>query len=315
VYVGIDVSKHRLDVALLCPASGELTRQSYGNDAPGCRALRQALQPLASERIVLEASGGYEREILHTLGDAQLPVVCVNPRQVRDFARALGRLAKTDAIDAEVLALFGARIQPDPRPLKREEATQVEALLDRRRQLLEMITAEENRASRAHPSTQRSIRRLLAQLQKELQVIEAELEQCIETSAELRAREQLLQSVPGVGPVLARTLLGGLPELGQIDRKQVGALVGVVPYNRDSGLWRGQRHIAGGRAHVRQALYIYMGALSAARWNPVIRDFYVRLCAAGKPKKVALVACMRKLLTILNSMLKHGQTWNPAYAA
>jgi transposase len=313
LYVGIDVSKHHLDVARLSSTSGEITAQRYGNDGPGCRALLAALTSEPAERIVLEASGGYEREILRTLSQAQLPVVCVNPRPVRDFARALGRLAKTDRIDAEVLALFGARIQPELRPQRREEAEEVQALLDRRRQLLEIITAEENRASTAHPRTQRSIGRLLPQLKKELEEIEAELEACIEASAELLAREQLLQSVPGVGPVLARTLLAGLPELGQIDRKQVGALVGVVPYNRDSGLYRGQRHISGGRAHVRQALY--MGALSATRWNPIIRPFYERLVENGKPKKVALVACMRKLLTILNSMLKYGRTWDPQYAA
>lgn len=313
MFIGIDVSKHRLDVALLCPASGEITRQSYSNDAPGVGALQQALTRLASERIVVEASGGYERDVLRVLSRGGLPVVCVNARPVRDFARALGRLAKTDRIDAEVLALFGARIRPELRPLKREDAEEVEALLDRRRQLLEMLTAESNRASRAHPSTRRSIERLLLQLTKELEAVEAELDRSVATSAHLQAREHLLRSVPGVGPVLARTLLGGVPELGQIDRKQVGALVGVVPYNRDSGQWRGQRHIAGGRAHVRQALY--MGALAATRWNPVIRPFYERLCQAGKPKKVALVACMRKLLTILNSMLKSGRRWDPAFAA
>lgn len=310
--IGIDVSKHRLDVAILCPASGEIRCQHYDNDPQALQTLTQALLPLQSERIVLEASGGYERALLHVLSEADLPVVCVNPRQVRDFARALGRLAKTDRIDAEVLALFAARIQPEVRPLQREESEEVQALLDRRRQLLEWITAEENRLPTAHPRMQRSIRRLLEQVKKELAEVEAELDQCIAASAELSAREQLLQSVPGVGPVLARTLLGGLPELGELDRKQVGALAGVVPYNRDSGTWRGQRHIAGGRAHVRQVLY--MGALSAARFNPVLRAFYTRLLAAGKPKKVALVACMRKLLTILNSMLKHNRPWDPDYA-
>lgn len=312
MFVGIDVSKHHLDVALLCPVSGALETQGYRNTAAGQQALLQALAPLVLERVVLEASGGYERQVLRRLSQAQHPVVCINPRQVRDFARALGRLAKTDQIDAEVLALFGARIQPEVRPLKCEDGEEVQALLDRRRQLLEMITAEENRTAGAHPSTQRSIRRLLRQLRKELAEVEAALDTCIAASAELQAREALLQSVPGVGPVLARTLLGGLPELGRLDRKQVGALVGVVPYNRDSGTWRGQRHIAGGRAQVRQVLY--MGALTATRFNPVIRAFYERLRAAGKPKKVALVACMRKLLTILNSMLRSGQSWDPAFA-
>jgi transposase len=313
VFVGIDISKHHLDVALLDPTSGEVSTQRYRNDASGQRALLKALAPVSVERIVLEASGGYEQEVLRRLAQAMHPVVCINPRQVRDFARALGRLAKTDRIDAEVIALFAARIQPEVRPLKREESAEVQALLDRRRQLLDLITAEENRAPTAHPSTQQSIRRLLQHVKKELAKVEAELDERIAASEELCAREQLLQSAPGVGPVLARTLIAGLPELGMLDRKQAGALVGIVPYNRDSGKWRGQRHIAGGRAQVRQALY--MGALSASRFNPAIRDFYIRLCAAGKPKKVALVACMRKLLTILNSMVKSGRRWDPAFTA
>lgn len=313
MFIGIDVSKQFLDVALLCPASAAVRTERYPNDASGQRALGKALRPHTIERIVLEASGGYERDVLRALSQAKYPVVCINPRQVRDFARALGRLAKTDRIDAAVLALFASRIQPEVRPLKRAESEEVQALLDRRRQLLDLVTAEENRLPTAHPSTQRSIRRLLKQVKQELAEVEVELDRCIAASEELLARERLLQSVPGVGPVLARTLLAGLPELGQLDRKQAGALVGVVPYNRDSGQWRGQRHIAGGRAHVRRALY--MGALSASRFNPVIRAFYTRLCAAGKPKKVALVACMRKLLTILNSMLKHHHTWDPALHA
>jgi transposase len=312
VFVGIDVSKKHLDVALLCPASGEIRSQRYRNTGTGQCALLRALTPFSLERVVLEASGGYEREVLRRLSQAQHPVVCLNPRQVRDFARALGRLAKTDRIDAEVLALFAQRIQPEVRPAPREESEEVQALSDRRRQLLELITAEKNRLPTAHPTTQGSIRRLLKQLEKERAEIEAALTKRIENSEALREREQLLLSVPGVGPVLARTLLGGLPELGALERKQAGALVGVVPFNRDSGQWRGQRHITGGRAHVRQALY--MGALSASRFNPVLRTFYQRLCAAGKPKKVALVACMRKLLTILNSMVKSGRPWDPAFA-
>ena len=311
MYVGIDVSKHHLDVALLDAASGELQRERHLNSARGHRALLERLSKQPLERVVLEASGGYERALLRRLQEAAQPVVCVNPRQVRDFARALGRLAKTDRIDAEVLALFAARIQPEVRPAQPEESEAVRALLDRRRQLLELITAEENRLGSAHPLLEPSIRRLLRQLQQEVAAVEKALEERIAASAVLRARERLLRSVPGVGPVLARTLLAGLPELGAVDRKQAGALAGVVPYNRDSGLWRGQRHISGGRAHVRQALY--MGALSAARFNPVIRAFYERLLARGKPKKVALVACMRKLLTILNSMLKSGRAWDPTF--
>lgn len=313
MFVGIDVSKDRLDVALLCPTSGEILRQEYANSPAGQQALLKDLRAHECTRIVLEASGGYERAALRLLAAAELPVVRINPRQVRDFARASGRLAKTDVLDAEILALFGARIQPPLRPLQREEAEESEALLDRRRQLLEMITAEKNRALVARPSIRRSIARTLAQLKKELEVIESELEQRIQASAELSARDARLQSVPGVGPILARTLLTSLPELGQLARKQVGALVGVVPYNRDSGQWRGRRQISGGRGHVRQVLY--MGTLAALRFNPAIQSFYARLCAAGKPKKVAVVACMRKLLTILNSMLKHGRDWDPAFAA
>ena len=317
MYVGIDVSKEHLDVVRLDATTLALEQRSYGNDAAGCAALGQWLQASASERIILEASGGYERAILQQLAGLELPVVRVNPRQVRDFARALGRLAKTDAIDAEVLALFGARLRPPVRALQRgqarQEAQERAALLERRRQLLEMITAEKNRITRAPSSIRESIRRTVEQLLRELGAIEAKLEERIAASPELCERETLLKSVPGVGPVLARTLVVSLPELGSLARKQVGALVGVVPYNRDSGQWRGQRRISGGRAHVRQALY--MGALAATRFNPTIRAFYQRLCDAGKPKKVALVACMRKLLTILNSMLTHGRAWDPEYAA
>lgn len=314
MFVGIDVSKHHLDVAFLDSRSGELTRARHPNTERGHRALRKVLDTVpALERIVLEASGGYEKALLRRLAQAQLPVVCVNPRQVRDFARALGRQAKTDRIDAEVLALFAARIRPEVRGLPSPESEAMQALLERRRQLLELITAEQNRLRTAHRVLQPSLRRVLQQLQRELTAVEQALEQRIAASEALTHQERLLQSVPGVGPILARTLLASLPELGQLDRRQAGALVGVVPYNRDSGRFRGQRRIAGGRAHVRRALY--MGALSAARHNPVIRAFYSRLRENGKPKKVALVACMRKLLTILNSMVRHDRAWDPAFAA
>lgn len=311
--VGIDVSKQWLDVACLeCAASSRFEQHRARNERTAHARLVDALRRAAPQRIIVEASGGYEAAIVQALQQAELPVVCMNPRAVRDFARAVGRLAKTDRIDAEVLALFGAQIQPPVRPLQREDSREMQAKVDRRRQLQEMITAEKNRLQRAHPSVRGSLRRHLQQLERELERLNAELDACVQASETLRKRERLLRSVPGVGPVLARTLLANLPELGQIDRKQIGALVGVVPYNRDSGVWRGQRHIAGGRAHVRTALY--MGTLSAARFNPVIRAFYTRLCKAGKPKKVALVACMRKLLTILNSIVKHHRAWDLAYA-
>lgn len=311
VYVGIDVSKHTLDVAHLGAGERPLP-PCFANTPAGRGALLQALLPLGTTRIVLEASGGYECALLHEALAAGLPIVRVNPRAVRAFAQALGQRAKTDAIDAALLALFAERVQPEERTPQDEPEQALQALLDRRRQLQGMITAEENRLRTSHPLIRPSLQRIVRELKGELDEIDAQLESRVAASETLTHKERLLRSVPGVGPVLARTLVAALPELGQLERRQIGALVGVVPFNRDSGSWRGRRAIAGGRASVRQVLY--MGALAGTRHNPLLRAFYLRLRAKGKPAKVALVACMRKLLTILNSMLKHQRPWNPAHA-
>jgi transposase len=243
---------------------------------------------------------------------AGLPVVLANPRQVRDFARATGQLAKTDAIDAQVLALFAERVRPEPRPLPDEAAQALDALLTRRRQLLDMLVAEKNRLGFARPVVRRGITQHIRWLEGRLGDVDHELGQMIEHSPVWRATDDLLRSVPGVGPVLSRTLLGKLPELGQLTRTQIAALVGVAPLARDSGTLRGKRMVWGGRAPIRTVLY--MSALAAVRCTPVIRVFYRRLRAAGKPAKVALTACMRKLLVILNAMVRSNTPWQPAAA-
>jgi transposase len=236
-----------------------------------------------------------------------VPVAVVNPRQVRDFAKAIGRLAKTDAIDAEVLAHFAARVRPEPRPMASQESQELSALLAHRRQVVEMLVAEKNRLRRALGPVRTSLTEHIQFLEKELEDLGRELRDAIEKSPLWRERDDLLKGVPGVGPVVSRTLLSALPELGRLNRKQVAALVGVAPLNRDSGAFRGKRMVWGGRSRVRQALY--RATLVATKHNPLIRTFYERLLAAGKVKKVALVACMRKLLTILNAMLKHRTPW------
>jgi transposase len=303
VCVGIDVSKATLDLALR--PTGE--RWTVANEAAAIEALAQDLRPHAPSLIVLEATGGFEHAVVAALAAAGLPVIVANPRQVRDFARATGQLAKTDAIDAEVLALFAERVRPEPRPLPDEAAQALDALLTRRRQLLDMLVAEKNRLGFARAVVRRGITQHIHWLERRLGDVDHELGQMIEQSPVWRATDDLLQSVPGVGPVLSRTLLGELPELGRLNRKQIAALVGVAPLARDSGTLRGKRMVWGGRAPLRAVLY--MGALVATRWNPVIRVFYQRLRAAGKPKKVALVACMRKLLTILNATARTGTSW------
>jgi transposase len=261
---------------------------------------------------VLEATGGFELPLTGALAAAGLPVVVVNARQVRDFAKATGRLAKTDALDAAVLAQFAEAVRPPPRPLPDAATQALSALLTRRRQLLAMRTAEQNRVATAPPAVRREIQAHLAWLTRRLATLDDDLGRTIRESPVWREKDDLLQSVPGVGPGLARTLLAGLPELGTLTHKQVAALVGVAPLNRDSGTWRGRRMVWGGRAPVRAALY--MSALVATRCNPVIRTFYQRLCAAGKAKKVALTACMHKLLTILNAMVKHRTPWRETLA-
>lgn len=307
IFAGIDVSKGRLDVAL---SSGE--QWSESNEDAGIRTLTRRLREVSPELVVLEATGGFETAPAAALSQAALPVVIVNPRQVRDFARATGQLAKTDRIDARSLALFAERVRPTPKPLPDEAAQELDALLTRRRQLLEMITAEKNRFSAAAVALRKGIREHIRYLERHLKGVDTEISERIRSSPLWRAKEDLLRSVPGVGPVLSRTLIAQLPELGELTEKQISALVGVAPLARDSGKVRGRRLVWGGRAPVRAVLY--MAALVASRNNPVIRAFYLRLRAAGKPPKVAITACMRKLLVILNAMMRAHSPWSPRLA-
>jgi transposase len=263
--------------------------------------------------IVVEATGGYETAVVAALTAAGLPVVVVNARQVRDFARAVGKLAKTDAIDAAVLAHFAEAVRPEVRALPDELTQTLQSWLARRRQVLEMLQAEEQRLAVAVRGLRPQIQQHVEWLRRQLRDVDGELQGLLRASPIWREQENLLRTVPGVGPVLATTLLADLPELGRLNRRQIAALVGVAPLNRDSGQQRGLRHIWGGRAQIRTALY--MAAVSAVRCNPVVRTFFERLCAAGKPKKVALTACMRKLLTILNAMMHTRTRWQPVVAA
>ena len=262
--------------------------------------------------MVLEATGRYEAPCAAALASAGVPVAVVNPRQVRDFAKSTGRLAKTDALDAGVLALFADRVRPEPRPLPDAETEALAAILARRRQLITMLVSEKNRAHVAAPTVQKSVAKHVRWLERELAGVDADLDSAIRASAVWRAKDDLLQGIPGVGRVLATTLLAELPELGQLTRREIAALVGVAPMNRDSGAFRGQRSVWGGRSSVRAALY--MSALTAVRWNPPIRAFYERLIGKGKPKKVALVACMRKLLVTCNAIVRDGAVWEPSNA-
>jgi transposase len=306
-YLGLDVAK--ASVVLASEPAGRTGQ--FATDPAGLAALVAACQAQPVSLIVLEATGGYEAPVAAALATAGLPVTIVNPRQVRAFAQALGRLAKTDRIDAEVLALFAARVRPTPRPLPDEATQELEALLARRRQLLEMLHAERQRLPRARGrEVRRNLRAHIRWLERGGIDADAELEHLIQQSPVWRVQDELLQSVPGVGPTLARTLLGLVPELGQLDRHQIAALVGVAPLARDSGTLRGRRTCWGGRPAVRTVLY--MAALTAARYNPVLRPFYQRLRAAGKPAKVALTAVARKLLVLLNAILRDQRPW--AYA-
>jgi transposase len=303
-YVGVDVSKDTLDVASY--TGNKLWR--YPNNDEGIRQLIQTLQEEEVELVVMEATGGYETPLAYALGKAGIPCAVVNPRETRDFAKATKKLAKTDTIDARVLAHFAAAIKPEPRPLSDEQTQELEAILARRRQVVEMLTAEKNRMHLARKPVIEAISAHIDYLGKELEDINSSLKGRIEDSPVQREKYDLLQSVPGVGPNLASTIVIELPELGNLNGKQISALVGVAPLNRDSGTKRGKRVTWGGRPQVRSALY--MAALVATRFNPVIKEFYIRLCGLGKAKKVALVACMRKLLTIMNSMLKHHVVWH-----
>jgi transposase len=303
-FIGIDVSKAQLDIAVRPSAE----REVISNDEAGIKTLVERMGELRPVLIVLEASGGLERKVTRALASAELPVVVVNPRQVRDFAKATGRLAKTDRIDAAVLALFGEAVRPALRRLPDEVLLELRALIARRRQITEMIVAERNRLSGASKAVRKRIDAHIGWLEAEIDRADKDLDQSIGQSPIWQENQDLLKSVPGVGPVISRTLLAELPELGQLNRKQIAALVGVAPLNRDSGTLKGRRTIWGGRAAVRAALY--MAALVASRRNSVIQAFYKRLRHAGKAPKVALVACMRKLLTILNAMIKHKTRWS-----
>jgi transposase len=303
INVGIDVAKEELVVAVL--PSGELFTEV--NDERAVMRLVKRLSALRCERIVLEASGGYETLVVGALAAAGLPVAVVNPRQVRDFARAIGQLAKTDPLDARVIALYGERVQPPIRALPDEQTRALRELCVRRQELIEMLLAERNRLRLASPATRHEIAGHVDYLLKRVKQIDRDLDQAVRNSPLWRAKGELLTSVPGVGRVSRAVLLGLLPELGRLNRAEAAALLGVAPYNRDSGALRGRRMIRGGRTRVRRVLYV--ATVAAVRCNPVLRAYYLRLRAAGKPIKVALVATMRKLITILNAILKTNTPW------
>jgi transposase len=302
--VGIDVSKARLDVAV-----GEVERFSVSNDQAGHAQLCERLLAAAPRLIVMEATGGLEREVAAQLTARELPIRIVNPRQVRDFARAAGILAKTDRLDAGVLVRFAQAMRLEPRSLPSEQVQALQALIARRNQLTEMLTMERNRLRLAHKQVKRDLKKSVRWLESQIQSIDHDIGGKLHECGVWRDKVELLESVPGIARVTSLRLVTTLPELGTLNRRQIGALAGVVPFNRDSGQWRGKRQIYGGRADARTALY--MAALVGSRHNPVLKAFYQRLRAAGKPAKVALTACMRKLLTIINTMLREGQRWSP----
>lgn len=307
VIVGIDVSKDRLDGHVL-PAGESFF---VGNDHGGIDALIVRLSQMKADVVALEATGGYEMLAAAALSSAGFAVVVVNPAQVRSYANALGRRAKSDPIDAAVIAAFVGATRPQIRPLRDEESQAFSAIVSRRRQIVQMITAEENRARMAQTKeTHKSIRRLLAALRRELESLDDDLDGRIRTSPLWRVRAALLTSVPGVGPTTARTLMAEMPELGTLDRRQIASLAGLAPFTRQSGKWRGKSFIGGGRGKVRAVLF--MAALVAARHNPVLKAFRDRLVQAGKPKIVAIVATMRKLLTILNAIIRDSKPWKSA---
>jgi transposase len=302
-FVGIDVAKETLDVAIY----GQEAIRSFANDPSGHQELVAYLQPLNPTLIVLEASGGFELELALALLTVGLPVAVVNPARVRYFAKAHGRLAKTDPLDAHVLAHFAFAVRPRVRSLQSEQEMHLKNLVRRRRQVVSMLTAEKNRLSTTVPRLRERVKKHIQWLQEEEQELAEEIAEWIQTLPEWREKEQLLQSVPGIGPVNAATLLAELPELGTTSRQKIAALAGVAPYNRDSGKKHGRRKTGGGRRGVRSAFY--MACLSAKKHNPVIKRFYERLIAKGKETKVALTACMRKLLSILNAMLRDMEPW------
>ncbi len=306
-YVGIDVAKATLDVAI--GSDGEMVQVE--NNEAGIAQLIQRLGEVAPTLVVLEATGGYESLVAGAIAGREIAVAVINPRQVRDFAKATGVLAKTDRIDARVLARFAEAVRPEPRPLPTAEAKELEEFLSRRRQLVDMLTMEKNRLSiAATEKMKKRIRKHIDWLEEALRRANDDIDQVVRNSPAWREQEDLLRSFPGIGPVTARTVVGELPELGALNRKKIAALVGVAPLNRDSGTLQGTRTCWGGRANVRQVLY--MATLSAVRCNPVIRRVYLALRARGKKHKVALVACMRKVLTILTAMVRDHRRWSPS---
>ncbi|MGO7638558.1 IS110 family transposase [Rhizobium leguminosarum] len=307
IVVGIDVSKERLDVAIL--PQGEVF--AVGNDHAGIDELVERLKGIGVDAIALEATGGYEMLAVAGLSSAGLTVLVINPAQVRAYAHAIGRRAKTDPIDAAVIAAFVLATKPEIRPLRDAETQALSELVARRRQIVQMVVAEENRLRMAlAKQAQKSIKRLLKALRRELESLDADLDSHIRKSPVWRVREALLTSVPGVGATTARTLLAELPELGSLDRRQIASLAGLAPWTRQSGKWKGKSFIGGGRGKVRAVLF--MAALVASRYNPDLKAFRDRLVAAGKPKIVAIVATMRKLLTILNAIIRDGRPWQTA---
>jgi len=303
LFVGIDVSKDKFDLA----TTASCKQKQFANDKRGIAALVKWLEGRQPTLVVLEASGGYETALVGALDAAGSPVALTNARKVREFAKADGRLAKTDAIDAALLADFAQRMRPQPRPVPDEQALELKALATRRRQLVDMIVAERNHLENVPRSIAKQIRKHLRWLKKELAAVEKEMEDAIRSNPVWRKRVELLQSAPGVGAVISFALIAELPELGETDHKPIAALVGVAPFNCDSGRHKGKRVCRGGRSDLRRSLY--MGVLSATQHNPPIREFYQRLLDRGKPKQLAVIACMRKLLTHLNAMIRDNRPW------
>jgi len=308
-FIGIDVSKEQLEVAVR-PTNEQM---AFRNDDDGIDKLIERLQPLQPELILMEATGSYHQLVLARLLASGLAAMAINPRQARDFARAIGRLAKTDSIDANVLAEFADKIRPEIRAVADEATQQLDAICTRRRQLVGMIAAEKNRYHSGPATIRAQIKKHILWLEKQIQELEDDLDKLIRSTPAWREKDDLLRSCKGIGPTTSHTMLACLPELGLLSRHQIAALVGVAPFNSDTGKHRGQRHIQGGRLDVRCVLY--MATLAAIRSNSVIRSFHRKLVCAGKPKKVAITACMRKLLTILNAMVRTNTRWNPDFAA
>ncbi len=307
-WIGIDVAKRWLDVA----STTETRVVRFANDAAGVAALLSTLSAPDPQLVVLEATGGHERLVATALAGSGIPVAVVNPLHVRHFARSAGKLAKTDALDAQILALFGERMQPEPRPQPDATTQDLASLLARRRQLVDMQTAEKNRRPTVAPRLRPGLDAHLGWLSEQIAALDREVAETVQEDPATQAKATLLRTVPGIGPAVAATLVGLLPELGRLDRRQIAALVGVAPLNRDSGTRTGGRRIRGGRGSVRAMLY--MAVVTGIVHNPVLKPFYARLCAQGKPTKVAMVACMRKLLTMANAMVRDGTVWSPGLA-